>query len=115
MAANKVDHVANAINVMNGLSRCPLTNRVMRDPVILIGTGCNFERDAITAHLRHSGTDPMTGRQLTLDEQRLVQNPAFLAMIQEWLPGLMDHAAVAATNGPTEQEDNNNSDNLIIE
>ena len=95
-----LNQLLNTINAVSDATRCPLTGQVMTDPVILVGTGYSFERSAIEAHLRDSGTDPMSHRPLTQEDRRLVRNPARLAVIQRWLPRMINRAAAATPGGP---------------
>ena len=48
--------------------RCPLTGRLMRDPVYSPRCEKAFERAAIEAHLRQTGRDPLTNLPLRADE-----------------------------------------------
>lgn len=44
--------------------RCPLTGKLLADPVLL-ASGNSFERSAAAAHLQASGRDPLSGEQLS--------------------------------------------------
>ena len=48
--------------------RCPLTRKLMRDPVYSPRCEKAFERAAIEAHLRQTGRDPLTNLPLRADE-----------------------------------------------
>ncbi len=60
---------------------CPISGRVMTDPVILRGTGYSFERRNIERWLAERGTDPKTNAPLSDIEQQLIPNPAMIGMI----------------------------------
>jgi hypothetical protein len=74
---NEVQRLLNVLRV----SRCPILNRVMTDPVILVASGLSYERTAISQHLLDVGTDPASGEQLTTEQMRLIANPAMKGMI----------------------------------
>ena len=76
--------------------KCPISKKVMFDPVVLAGTGLSYERDCIRAHLRASNTDPETGRVLDAKEQRLLPNPAMKALIWGVLRAHRDAVVAAA-------------------
>lgn len=62
---------------------CPITGQIMKDPVILVGTGYTYERDAISKHIESSQTDPLT--QKPISDTRLVSNHATKSLIEEFL------------------------------
>ncbi|KAG2484151.1 hypothetical protein HYH03_017032 [Edaphochlamys debaryana] len=64
---------------------CPITRCVMRDPVVLVETGCSFERGAIECHLYARNTDPLTNSQLRT--RALAPNRGLRDAIEEWLLG----------------------------
>jgi hypothetical protein len=63
--------------------RCPLTGDIMVDPVIVSGSGVSYERTAITAFLRTSNRDPVTGDNLNADGRRLISNIGFIDIIRD--------------------------------
>ena len=86
-------------------TRCPIGGGFMRDPALLAGTGLSYERTAIATHLAVFGTDPETGVVLTVQEQRLFQNPALKGLIQDILGRLGLHVGEeidAEAQGPSE-------------
>jgi hypothetical protein len=67
---------------------CPISRDVLRDPVLLVGSGHTYERADLVRWLREHDTDPVTNRPLTskeyvtnfvvkslLDEQRACYQP----------------------------------------
>ena len=55
----------------------------MRDPVVLRGDGCSYERSAIAAWLKKLGTSPVTGAPLHGPGQKaLVPNHLLRNIIQ---------------------------------
>ncbi len=64
---------------------CPLSRRIMTDPVILCGNGISYERRNIIRWLAVRGTDPSTGALLDADGKRLIPNVIMVPMIQEAL------------------------------
>eukprot|EP00240_Pyramimonas_obovata_P003772 CAMPEP_0118940546 /NCGR_PEP_ID=MMETSP1169-20130426/31720_1 /TAXON_ID=36882 /ORGANISM="Pyramimonas obovata, Strain CCMP722" /LENGTH=361 /DNA_ID=CAMNT_0006885067 /DNA_START=143 /DNA_END=1225 /DNA_ORIENTATION=+ len=63
---------------------CPITQEVMREPVICIGDGHSYEKAAIQAWFHKSGnhTSPLTGRELAGTELELVPNFALRSAIE---------------------------------
>jgi len=61
---------------------CPITQEVMIDPVLLVGDGHTYERDAIATWLKSNTTSPMTNQ--LLDDKILVANHAVKKMVAEW-------------------------------
>ena len=54
---------------------CPITNRVMRDPVICVGDGHSYEREAITEWFGTGNrSSPLTNGELSALEIKLVTN-----------------------------------------
>jgi hypothetical protein len=64
---------------------CPISHRIMTDPVILSRSGYSYERQNIVEWLAVHGTDPMTGELLDDDGKRLIPNPMMVPMIQHVL------------------------------
>eukprot|EP00961_Rhodomonas_salina_P173653 2341958-Rhodomonas_salina.1 len=60
---------------------CPITDDVMRDPVIA-ADGLTYERDAIERWLEGHDTSPRTGA--VLPNKLLIANVTFLQAIEEW-------------------------------
>ena len=63
--------------------RCPISGRIMNDPVIVAGTGVSYERDVISLHLNVHGSDPATGTPLNDSGRRLIQNTGLRGLIGE--------------------------------
>ncbi len=62
--------------------RCPITQDVMVDPVIVTETGHTYERSAIEQWLRTHNTDPKTNVRLM--SKKLIPNHSLRASIQEF-------------------------------
>jgi hypothetical protein len=62
--------------------RCPITQDVMVDPVIVTETGHTYERSAIEQWLRTHNTDPNTNVQLR--SNNLIPNHSLRSSIQEF-------------------------------
>ncbi|KAG2487523.1 hypothetical protein HYH03_013804 [Edaphochlamys debaryana] len=62
---------------------CPLTRRVMRDPVVLVESGRTFERAALEYHLSCYDTDPVTNAPLR--SKAVTTNHNLRSTIEEWL------------------------------
>jgi hypothetical protein len=62
--------------------RCPITQDVMVDPVIVTETGHTYERSAIEEWLRTHNTDPTTNVQLR--SNNLIPNHSLRSSIQEF-------------------------------
>lgn len=63
---------------------CSITFDVMKDPVILAGTGHTYERAAIEEWLATSGKDPITSKVLKKNDRTLIPNHAIRTAIEEW-------------------------------
>lgn len=61
---------------------CPLTQKVMEDPVVLAVDGASYERSAITEWLAANGTSPVTGQRLTGGDAALVPNRALKSLME---------------------------------
>jgi DNA repair exonuclease SbcCD ATPase subunit len=61
--------------------KCPITQEIMKDPVIL-ETGQTYEREAIEKWLQEKRTDPATGQQLS--SVMLIPNISLRKNIDEW-------------------------------
>ncbi|KAG2484919.1 hypothetical protein HYH03_016305 [Edaphochlamys debaryana] len=62
---------------------CPITQCVMRDPVILVESGHTYERAAIERHLALRDTDPLSNA--TLRSKAVAPNRSLRDVIEEWL------------------------------
>ncbi|GLI58601.1 hypothetical protein VaNZ11_000329 [Volvox africanus] len=77
-------HSAQAAELeLPGDYRCPITLRVMSDPVKLVESGHSFERAAIERHLATSCTNPLT--LLPLSSKSVVPDIALRNAIDFWL------------------------------
>jgi hypothetical protein len=56
------------------LLSCPITQETMADPVICVGDGCTYERDAIVQWFTTSNKSPSTGSTLNAQGKVLVSN-----------------------------------------
>ena len=54
----------------------------MKDPVMVEGSGLNYELDAITEWIRKHGNDPRTGDKLK--EADLIPNRTLKLVIDQW-------------------------------
>jgi len=61
---------------------CPITQDIMIDPVLLVGDGHTYERDAISTWLYDHDTSPLTNQ--VLPDLMLVPNHAVKKMVAEW-------------------------------
>ncbi|OFW84142.1 MAG: hypothetical protein A3G78_07820 [Alphaproteobacteria bacterium RIFCSPLOWO2_12_FULL_42_29] len=76
---------------------CPITKRVMEDPVVA-ADGHSYERTAILVHFLRSGasaSSPLTG--LPLPNQSLFDNLALKTLIDDWEPGWQSGSSELAT------------------
>jgi len=63
---------------------CPISYEVMRDPVVVVGSGNTYNRDMIERHFQTNHTDPLTNIQLRrASDRRLVQNNTLRSQIDE--------------------------------
>jgi len=63
---------------------CPISYDVMRDPVVVVGSGNTYDRKSIEQHFRHRHTDPLTNVELRRSaERRLVPNNTLRSQIDE--------------------------------
>jgi ubiquitin len=85
-ASKFVDRLTAAADSMRGAVpdsfRCPITQDVMVDPVIVTETGHTYERSAIEEWLRTHNTDPTTNVQLR--SNNLIPNHSLRSSIQEF-------------------------------
>ncbi|KAG2498599.1 hypothetical protein HYH03_003350 [Edaphochlamys debaryana] len=83
---------------------CPIRLQVMRDPAMVVETGCTYERSAIERHLASKGTDPLTNVKLT--SKLVAPNRGLRDTIEEWLqrkglsPEQADTMPVLTAAGP---------------
>ena len=67
--------------------QCPITLELMSDPVILVGDGISYEREAIEQWLqsKDTQTSPATAVMLASGEsRRLIPNVSLRNAIEEW-------------------------------
>lgn len=64
---------------------CPISLEIMKDPVIVVGSGQTYERNSIKAHFSTRHTDPVSGVALNSAEKILVSNIALKKLINDWL------------------------------
>jgi Leucine-rich repeat (LRR) protein len=85
-ASKFVDHLTAAADSMRvavpDSFRCPITQDVMVDPVIVFETGHTYERSAIETWLHTHNTDPKTNVQLR--SKNLVPNHSLRTSIEEF-------------------------------
>lgn len=67
---------------------CSITGEIMRDPVVLVGSGNTYERSAISTWLASHRTDPLTNVNLQTKDQVLVPNVALRSAIEEFVQAL---------------------------
>ena len=72
-----------AYQLRDPVYRCPLSDVILINPVVLTATGLSYDRAAITAHLEAHGTDPMSESGVLLSERdrRLIDNTALRSLI----------------------------------
>jgi hypothetical protein len=96
-----------AYQLRDPVYRCPLSDVILINPVVLTATGLSYDRAAITAHLEAHGTDPMSESGVLLSERdrRLIDNTALrsviLGMVRSIDPSL---EILAEIEGPSEIE-----------
>ena len=56
------------------LLQCPITQETMTDPVLCVGDGCTYEREAIRQWFQSSNKSPSTGKTLSTSAKVLVPN-----------------------------------------
>ena len=59
---------------------CPITKRVMLDPVILVCSGLSYERSALRKWIDEKGTNPESGAPL--QDVRVAENPCLQLLIE---------------------------------
>jgi len=64
---------------------CPIRQEIMKDPVLLIGDGRSYEREAILNWFQHRQTSPLTNESLTEEETRLISNRTLKDVIHHML------------------------------
>jgi len=63
---------------------CPISYDVMRDPVIVSGSGNTYDRKSIERHFQHKHTDPISNSELRrASDRRLVPNNALRSQVDE--------------------------------
>lgn len=62
---------------------CPITQDIMKDPVILVETAQTYEREALIMWLKDHDTDPLTN--ITLSSKLFISNLKLKNVIQDWL------------------------------
>ena len=73
---------------------CPITQDIMRDPVILVESGHTFERVAIETWFERNNTNPVTN--LVARNKVLTPNRALADAIRERFPDVLARDIVAA-------------------
>ncbi|KAJ1633175.1 hypothetical protein T492DRAFT_558050, partial [Pavlovales sp. CCMP2436] len=63
---------------------CTISQELMRDPVVLVGSGNTYERTEIVKWLREKSTDPNTNVEIPKESQLLVPNVALRSAIDEF-------------------------------
>jgi hypothetical protein len=63
---------------------CPISYDLMRDPVVVSGSGNTYDRKSIERHLQMKHTDPMSNQELRrASERKLVPNNALRSQVNE--------------------------------
>jgi hypothetical protein len=62
---------------------CPISSKLMRDPVILIENGQTYDKESIETWLKDHDTDPLTNEKLT--NKQLITNFAVKKLIEKCL------------------------------
>lgn len=63
---------------------CPISQEVMKDPVILVGSHITFDKEDISKWLEGNSTCPVTRKQLSNRERALIPNLALKKAIDEF-------------------------------
>ncbi len=64
---------------------CPITQDIMKDPVILVGEGHSYERKSIQDWFVRSTRSPLTGNELAIEQRALVDNYALKSAIESFI------------------------------
>lgn len=81
---------------------CSISGELMRDPVIVVGSGNTYERCEIAKWLSTNSTDPLSNVQIPAKDQMLVPNVALRSAIDEYVQQLKRaHASKAASSAPS--------------
>jgi hypothetical protein len=81
---------------------CPISYDVMRDPVLVTGSGNTYDRKSIERHFQIRHTDPLTNVELRRSsERKLVDNNALRSQIREAERDQVDLRLVASLGEPS--------------
>lgn len=69
--------------------RCPISNQIMHDPVLLSESGNTYERECIEAALQERKVDPLTNQEII--NPQLMSNQVVLRLIQSFLKTHQDY------------------------
>jgi len=62
---------------------CPISYDVMKDPVLVVGSGNTYDRKSIECHFGQKHTDPLSNVELRGPDRRLVPNNTLRSQIEE--------------------------------
>lgn len=79
---------------------CSISGELMRDPVIVVGSGNTYERAEIARWLSAHSTDPLSNVPIPAKDQVLVPNVALRSAIDEFVQHLKGQRAKAASAPP---------------
>jgi len=75
---------------------CPISYEMMRDPVLVVGSGNTYDRKSIERHFGCRKSDPLTNQELRkAEERRLVPNNLLRSQIEEFERAQVDLRLVA--------------------
>jgi hypothetical protein len=86
------------------LLSCPITQETMADPVLCVGDGCTYEKEAIVQWFTSSNKSPSTGQTLNSQGKVLVPNQIVKQAIaditqEEYKHNYVGGAGAAAAGG----------------
>jgi hypothetical protein len=62
---------------------CPISSKLMKDPVILIENGQTYDKESIEEWVKNHDTNPLTNEKLT--NKQFVTNFTIKKVVEEWI------------------------------
>lgn len=88
-------------NELPGHFLCPITYDVMRDPVVVAGSGNTYDRKSIEKHFQQRHSDPLSNVELRrIADRKLVPNNTLKSQIHEAETSQVDLRLAAFLGGP---------------